>query len=403
MRNLTKDIVKCKEIFELPLVLPEHGKFVVYDGNRRVTCLKMLATPSLAPTSVLREFFREQRADWDGVFPNQIECQIEANRDRIDEILFRRHTGTQNGIGQSTWDDRMKRNFVDRTGRSGAVTLADQIEELLSAEDLLPARRKIPRSTLNRLLSAEPLRNKVGISFKNNTMQIVGDRRKVLSSLSRIASDLAERELVLGNIWDTQGKLAYLDKLNDEGLLPPFQPAQPRFPGLREDAPEASPRKVQAKPQERHTLIPNRDYGVVWTGSLQRVSDIWDELQFRLRLDQHPNAIAVLLRVLIELSVDHYIEKTKISVHSNDKLSNKLEKAAVRLHGEGKIEKKDVERIRKFQHHHEMISTDTLNRFVHSYRISPSKDQLTSIWDSISDVIVLFLIEQDKRIETPEE
>jgi hypothetical protein len=50
MRNLAKDIVEKGEIFELPLISPDGAKFVVFDGNRRVTCLKLLGDPRRAPT-----------------------------------------------------------------------------------------------------------------------------------------------------------------------------------------------------------------------------------------------------------------------------------------------------------------------------------------------------------------
>lgn len=106
MRNLTKDIVERGEIYELPLVSPDKSQFIVFDGNRRVTCLKLLDDPKRAPTVELQVFFREQRGRWKGAFLKEVQCQVETDRDRIDEILYRRHTGTQNGVGQSTWDDR---------------------------------------------------------------------------------------------------------------------------------------------------------------------------------------------------------------------------------------------------------------------------------------------------------
>src|SRR4051795_13315424 len=45
MRNLTKDIVANGEIFEPPLVFPEGDQFILFDGNRRMTCLKLLEKP----------------------------------------------------------------------------------------------------------------------------------------------------------------------------------------------------------------------------------------------------------------------------------------------------------------------------------------------------------------------
>jgi len=42
MRNLTKDIVANGQVFEPPLVFPDGEHFVLFDGNRRMTCLKLL-------------------------------------------------------------------------------------------------------------------------------------------------------------------------------------------------------------------------------------------------------------------------------------------------------------------------------------------------------------------------
>lgn len=171
MKNLAKDIVGEGEIFEPPLVFPEDEKFVVYDGNRRVTCLKLLDKPKRAPTVELQEFFGEQRAKWNGNFPSALQCQIETDRDRIDDILFRRHTGTQSGVGQTTWDDRMKSNFINRTGMGGPFNVADEIEKRLSAAGMLP-RKKIPRSNMNRLFSTETLRNRVGFAVNKGKFEL---------------------------------------------------------------------------------------------------------------------------------------------------------------------------------------------------------------------------------------
>lgn len=139
MRNLAKDLVAKREVFEPPLVYPDGGKYVVADGNRRTTCLKLLAKPRRAPTVELQQFFADLRKQWTTKFPDKIECRVESDRDRVDDILFRRHTGVQGGIGQSNWNDRMKNNFVIRTSKSSGLNVADEIEKRLKAAHLLPA------------------------------------------------------------------------------------------------------------------------------------------------------------------------------------------------------------------------------------------------------------------------
>jgi hypothetical protein len=83
--------------------------------------MKLLSDPALAPSQDLQVFFRDLRARWQGDFPAQLMCQIETDRDVIDAILYRRHTGSRGGVGQSDWDDRAKTNFIERTGRGGRV------------------------------------------------------------------------------------------------------------------------------------------------------------------------------------------------------------------------------------------------------------------------------------------
>ncbi len=392
MRNLTKDIVEQGGIYEYPLVSPDKSKFIVFDGNRRITCLKLLDDPRRAPTTELQAFFRDQKALWKGAFPKEIQCQVEADRDRIDEILFRRHTGSQSGVGQSTWDDRMKATFVTRTGKGGGPSVADEIEKRLAEANLLPSRRKIPRSTLNRLLSAEPFRHRVGISMKGGRFQFTHDQTKSLAALARIAKDMAERDLVLGDIWDIDGKQSYLDQLEREGVLPKktgtTTTAEP-------DKPAEKPAKVKpsakAAPTLRTTLIPQKDFDLSWPGRLQRHHRIWEELQFHLDLRTHPNAISVLMRVLIELALENYIKEAKVAVHENDKLATRLEKAGLHLQAAGKIDAKQVEVLKKFKQGDKLVSADTLNKYVHSTNFAPSPEHLTSIWDSLADVVVEML------------
>jgi len=396
MRNLTKDIVDRGEIYEFPLVSPDGDRFIVFDGNRRVTCLKLLDEPRRAPTVELQAFFREQRERWKDAFPKSVQCQVELDRDRIDEILYRRHTGTQSGVGQSTWDDRIKATFVARTGKGGGPSIADEIEKRLAEAQRLPSRRKIPRSTMNRLLSAEPLRAQVGVSMKGGRFEFIKDEDASLNALARIANDLATRVVVLGDIWDLEGKKRYLKVLQDDGVLP--APGPEYSQKQTKSAPAHSPMKsatvrptARPIPSVRSTLIPHKDFGLIWPGRLQRHHQIWEELQFHLDLKKHSNAISVLLRVLVELSLENYIREAGVSVHENDKLAMRLEKASTHLLKLGKINEKQMDVVRKFKQGEKLISADTLNKYVHSANFAPSPEHLMSIWDSLADVIVLFL------------
>jgi hypothetical protein len=397
MRKLAKDICLNGGMFDPPLVSPENGHFTIYDGNRRTTCLKLIINPSRSPNADLQRFFSQLKLGWQGEFPSILTCQIEADRDRIDEILFRRHTGTQGGVGQSTWDDRMKENFIGRTGKGVPYNVAAEIEKRLEEANLLVSSKRIPRSTLNRFLSSETFRNRLGFSFKKGRFEFIRQEDVVLTALSRVADDFANRRVVLGDVWDIAGKTGYLDKLEHDKTLPTAEhslviPKDERSSALDEKAlqkPRRGEPKAPLPPRERSTLIPNVVYPIAWNSQLQRHQAIWEELQFLLSMHDQPNAVSVLFRVLIELATDYYIQKNPdIGIHPNDKLSNKIRKVADVMQERQIISDKYNGALKKLQNAEHIISTDTLNRYVHSANFSPSPQHLTAIWDSLSDYLV---------------
>ncbi len=388
MKNLAKDVVSKGGIYDAPLVAKVGERHRVFDGNRRVTCLKLLANPARAPNQELKEFFLQQKAAWSGPFPNTVMCQVEVDQDRIDEILFRRHTGSQSGVGQSTWDDRMKQNFVLRTGKSNGPNVADEIERRLAAVKYSPS-RQIPRSTLSRLLSAELFRNRVGISLVRGKFSFTHDEGETLLALRRIAGDLATRKKVLGDLWDTTRKTSYLDELEQEGILPKTRVAAGAMTAPSHAKPAAATPRPATKPSERRRLIQDFDHGIAWKVSTSRQKAIWEELQFELLLASHINAISVLFRVLLELSVEHYIGISGIkTINPNDKLAQRAVKVATHLHAAGKIDAKYLSLIQKLPNQDKLFSMDTLNRYVHSSDFAPSPKHLTAMWDTAAEFVV---------------
>lgn len=330
MRNLAKDIAETGALMEPPLVFHEDADHLVMDGNRRVTCLKLLLEPRRAPTADLQRFFQTLYDSMAGRRITAVVCQVERDRDRIDEILYRRHTGARSGVGQSTWDDRAKTNFLERTGRNERVNVAGEIEHLLEQNERLPDRR-IPRSNVNRLLSSEAYRSRTGISVRGNEFSLTHDRDAVLNALGRIAGDFAEGRVTLNDVWDHQDKRSYLDGLARAGVLPREDQRLPAANPQR-----AQPRRRQAPmPAAPQNLIPNHDYQIAWTADLQRHREIWEELQFRLTLANHPNAISALLRILIELTVEYYVGRQQL--RRRDTLSRNVGLVAAHLLERGLI------------------------------------------------------------------
>jgi hypothetical protein len=94
--------------------------------------------------------------------------------------------------------------------------------------------------------------------------------------------------------------------------------------------------------------------------------------------------------VLIELSVDHYIDRSSLgSVHSNDKLAHRVRKVAAGLLAKKAIDTKYHDEIRKIEQADKIISANTMNSYIHSPTFSPSPQHLCAIWDLFSKYVVL--------------
>lgn len=416
MRKLAEDIASAGKIYEPPLVHSENGQLVVDDGNRRVACLKLLNNPTLATTPDWQKFFKGLSTTH--AIPSKIQCRIETNVDEIDEILYRRHTGTQQGVGQSQWDDTAKSNFIERTGKKAKVKLGEEIVKKLVSENLIKEDKRIPRSNLSRLLSGRYQRTRVGISVEKNKVYFTHLPHVSLAALTKIVEDMRNGKPVLGDIWAAEGKRKYLNSLEMMGVLPnahhaldePLEfhktskdwekpsnepiPAgtldKPEFPDVKttlKDIPElGGPAEEESN---RPTLIPTGyDYRIPKKPELKRVRAIWEELEQHLTFGTHTNAIAVLFRVLLEQAINHYVETTKIQTHQNDKLRNKYLKCLDQQLKDQILSKTDLAELRKFEKAEPVISSHTMHAYVHSTNFSPSPEHLRPMWDTLQKFIL---------------
>ncbi|TAL01547.1 MAG: hypothetical protein EPO08_09820 [Rhodospirillaceae bacterium] len=386
MRKLASDIIAEGAIYDAPLVMQSDDGYTVFDGNRRVTCAKLLASPARAPSVELRTYFEGLRAGGADRIPTRLTCQVENNRNTIDSILFRRHTGSQGGVGQLDWNDRAKLNFVERTGRGGAVNIAAEVERLLTEAERLP-QEDMPWSTLTRLLSSEEFRNRVGVSTAGRRFQLTHEHGAVTDVLHRIASDLANQVVTLGHLWNNEGKRAYLNQLEAEGVLPS---ANERLEApIEAGRAPRNPRRNQPRPQPpQTTFIPADAPNIQWIAAQQRIRAVWEELQ-SLTFRQHPNAISALMRILVELSVESYMNEHRLP--EQDNLSRKVRVVSEHLRNRQIIDQAYYDELERIRQNDQLISIASMQRYIHSPDFAPLENELRTYWVRLGRFLIATL------------
>jgi hypothetical protein len=121
---------------------------------------------------------------------------------------------------------------------------------------------------------------------------------------------------------------------------------------------------------------------------LERAERIWRELQFTLIFDDHDNAIAVLMRVLLELAVTHYARQQGITFGASDYFAKRVGSVSDSMQNRALIDAKARTIIRKFEGDKPIVSAHSMHQYVHNPDFHPSKSDLKAIWNVIRVIVI---------------
>jgi hypothetical protein len=373
------------------------GKYVVLEGNRRTAALKLLRNPAiltgLEVRSGLQKRFDKLAQAFDPKSVEPIPCYEVANRTEANIWLAQRHSGENEGRGIVNWSGVAGSRFRGTDPALQALDFVRQHAELSSDQKKLLDGR-FPITTLDRLLSTPSVRSILGFEIKNNKLLTSLPPEEAIKPLRRIVLDLAEGRENVTKLKVVSQQVDYVAKFrrsDTPDLLK--KTGQPRaLEGITEKdfAEEKSPRDKRKSNRiaPRYAIVP-RSCKLNVTNP--KVGEIYQELR-TLRLDKYPNAIAVLLRVFMETSVDHYLSDVAnpsipltVVTGGGDKdksLQKKIEEAIDDMvaHGAAKKDFEGVKRGLSIKSH--PLSVDLLHSYIHSRFVGATERELTVAWDS---------------------
>jgi len=108
------------------------GKYVILEGNRRITALKLMSNPAVLPGEYpFRGVFEELHAKYKDTLPTVVECVVYPadQQDIADSWVLLEHTGENQGVGTVPWNSVQKKRFELRHKQELSSTL--QVLDLL--------------------------------------------------------------------------------------------------------------------------------------------------------------------------------------------------------------------------------------------------------------------------------
>lgn len=369
------------------------GRYVVLEGNRRLAAIRVLENPELVVEAVQPRVLSQIRRLSKDYLNDPIEavsCLVMKDREDAGHWIQLRHTGENAGAGIVPWGSDDATRFRDRSGVGEPHTQA--LDFLQGRGELTPERRrKIPVTTLKRLIESPSVRSKLGLELQNRVLYPVGDSDLIAKALLHVVDDLLSGQTKVGNVYNKEQRAAYAARF-------PAAVTVPRLASTANASPLAAgahhPTRAGAgaglyhrTTKERDKLIPRDCTLGIPTG---RISAIEKELR-RLSLTDHTNAVSVLFRVFVELSVDTYIEAHIAPIPDDDRtpLAKKLLTALEHVLGRKKLNKQQAVPVRRACQRDSFLapSMTMMHQYVHNPHVFPAPGDLRAYWNSLQPFI----------------
>lgn len=378
LEALAKDIAKEGKLYERPLVKKENDKYIVYDGNRRVTCLKLLNNPYYIGDTTLSSFFETLKNN-NANIPNEIECDVSNDIQYINELVERRHVGGDTGKGQLKWNREQKENHLILTGQKKVLDFTVFLQDEMKKEGLLAETETLEHSLIKRLFSSNVFRKKIGFILEDEKVVYIIDRIDVLKILLKIHNDMAEGKETLHTLWSNNDKERYLNQLDKEGILPQT-PKENSKPSQNSKASANNPRKKVSFPS-----IIDTDFPIdAKTNEEIKIKAIWDEMEYRLKCTSHPYSLGVMMRVLLELTTDYCLPKTNSSKTKDAHLHQKMMDIICFFESEKIFNKNEANSLKGIAN----VDISRLHAYVHNLNAHPTTQELISMWGKYKKYII---------------
>ncbi|MBP7467065.1 MAG: hypothetical protein KA733_00430 [Thauera sp.] len=420
--NLLKDVAAEGLSPEHVLVSKNaEGKWVVRDGNRRLTVLKLLNQPELAqPDQRLEQLIRRVAESANGKIPKRIECIACDDEAEIVAYLERKHTGENAGVGQRNWSALLKSLFnlqarINDPNKRAAQLVLWVEEHGLRVED------NFPLTNLNRALNSDTLQL-IGFRVLNDQLVPTLPVVQAYALAARVISDVASgrvhvrRDDSEGSIYSAADQTAYFHRVRseigpaidssetvvsaesracdgtattpqereeDEGCGRVVDPAPQ--PDAGNDPPPPTPTRRPLAPYtpswDRPSLFPRRHPGFSLPSGHTKVANIITELR-GLKVKETPLAVAMVFRTLIELSEDHY--RTQHGIPDAETFVKRIARAADHMRKAGTLSDGQHQVvIRRSREDGGILHATTLHKYVHSADFHPTFQTLNSLWDEL--------------------
>lgn len=363
--NLMKSIARYGYDISEKIIVMEADKpnnYLVMDGNRRITCIKLLNNPELLPSTInerSRLINRINKIVSENKYETiiKVECviyDIPAEEKVMKRVIQNKHTGENDGAGRLQWDYKAQARFNNDDYKK---YLVDYLDNILKVDRSF--------STMERIFGDPDMRTLLGILIDKKIPSVQLINTESIKKIYYILSLIQQRKINVSDVYYKQDREEFYKthfiednkwnhistdfELNPATSLTPFveeikenqnvENTQEESPlvntDVRDDREQVTttkeitdskqeiesssinndiliqPEPIDTKKQNRPEYNAYLFQGIVYNGNHKGIQRTLYELH-RLRISTHNLSATYLTRTLIECSLQEYLLKNNL-------------------------------------------------------------------------------------------
>lgn len=405
---------KIVEEFYIPqveklIIYNFNGKNIVLEGNRRLTVYKILSNTNLVKNNAYKNKFDELSKKIKITDNYELECIVTEDIDEGYRLIERKHLHKNNEV---SWGDNERAHHNLRRGK------ANQSEKLKVEISKIIKKLDIPEilkenilgpgyvTTFWRIVDSSSSYKKFGFNFSEDILKI--NDNNFDDKLKVIITDIISKDKFNGKVFSRLNKEDinnYLNTLNTKRIADANKI-------LKESQKNNLFGEVNTVISQKNNKIFNkttsRDYLIPKTCRITinqpKINNIYRELRDDLLLDDSnksvPNAVGVLFRVFLEVSLDYYAEKDSAHFFGKDTTINqKIEWVVNNLIKKGHNNKlfDNIRKVGSSSKNQSYLSIENFHDYVHSSTIQPCSNELKTKWDNLEGFFTILWDEIIKK------
>lgn len=418
MESVAKDGLSTAQI----LVSSSHtpGKWVVKDGNRRITALKLLNNPDLCANEALRNKIIKIKTLPGTKIPNKVDCLSSGNTAAIAQELLLRHSGELNGVGQIGWSAYMKTIYLLSNTQATEYKRAGQYV-LWAERHQIEVDDDFPISNVTRFFSTENIKT-LGFDIQNDDLVLIASEQVAVTMARRVIDDFDTRRVSVNDVFRPELAMAYLKTVREDAGWPvPTASPSASTPNPVSTPTIAAPTSTPTNTKQQTsnagrvpsntTSLPAATYGTPLGAGRPPSKPAWDRKRLFTSASPAPSVpaanlkakgvlfeitqikdirdcpltVAFLLRALIELSELYY--RNVNDLKDKGKLADNISAICDSMQTKNTLNQSQASLVKAYtvttRAGVSIFNIDTLQKYIHRESHLPSSTTIITFWDEL--------------------